>query len=57
MILSFEIDYNDTFILDISCSAIKIPIYNQLPPYQISDYNSNYHLQVEVEPFPCQAGE
>jgi hypothetical protein len=52
MILMFN-TLSLNFTLDITCTAVKVPIYNELPPYSLLDYNSNYHLRIDVEPFPC----
>lgn len=36
---------------------MKIPIYNQTPPFDIIGYNSHYSLIANIRTFPCQLGE
>ncbi|CAD8146912.1 unnamed protein product [Paramecium pentaurelia] len=43
--------------LKFQCTSIKIPIYNQQPPYNVLSYNKNYALYLNVRTIPCQIGE
>ncbi|CAD8143908.1 unnamed protein product [Paramecium octaurelia] len=65
---SFNFDnlqiYFDPFLQDnlflqlkFQCSSIKIPIYNQQPPYNVLSYNKNYALYLNLKTIPCQIGE
>ncbi|CAK69568.1 unnamed protein product (macronuclear) [Paramecium tetraurelia] len=44
-------------ILQVSCNSVQIPIYEDIFPYQIMDYNSKYQLILYIHTYPCQYGE
>ncbi|CAD8168810.1 unnamed protein product [Paramecium pentaurelia] len=59
MIINFDPDYSsqDYLQLEIMCDSVKIPIFDDKPPYLLKNYFTNYKLRVNLQTFPCQRGE
>ncbi|CAD8067418.1 unnamed protein product [Paramecium sonneborni] len=47
----------DYLQLEIMCDSVKIPIFDDQPPYLLNDYQTNYGLRVNLQTYPCQRGE
>ncbi|CAD8131161.1 unnamed protein product [Paramecium sonneborni] len=59
LIIYFNPTYDQDIVLrlQIQCSSVYVPLYENNPPFQIYDYVTNYSLQVDIRTFPCQLGE
>ncbi|CAD8125569.1 unnamed protein product [Paramecium sonneborni] len=59
MIIYFDPDYSSQgyLQLEIICNSIKIPQFQEISPYQLLDYFTNYRLRIDLQTFPCQRGE
>ncbi|CAD8121080.1 unnamed protein product [Paramecium sonneborni] len=59
LIVNFDPDQSqENYLqLEIMCNSIKIPIFDNQPPYLLKNYETNYKLRVNLQTFPCQRGE
>ncbi|KAM3135852.1 hypothetical protein pb186bvf_012105 [Paramecium bursaria] len=50
-------DKDLVFQIQFYCPAVKVPVLNTQPPYNIKSYIYNYTLRLNVQTFRCQKGE
>ena len=55
MIITFDPDNSASSYLqlEITCDSIKIPIFQEEPPYLLLDYFTDYRLRINLQTFPC----
>ncbi|CAD8196278.1 unnamed protein product [Paramecium pentaurelia] len=52
-----DLNYNGYLQLEIQCNSVQIGLYSKDPPYQLTSFQTNYSLRIDLQTFPCKRGE